>query len=239
MKILTSIAPVHKNGEIQLEAVRSWKRLGQVISFNNPSEIPELEKIYGDEVTFVPTYRTHEAKFGKPYVGVSALVDYAKEHEGFYGIINSDCVLSQEANLDFIHNGMKQGFVYLHRWDWEEDMNKATQYRWGVDGFFFHSSVAKDLPQTDYCLGHCYFDIAYPYLACIAGYNLYCEDRYPVLYHKMHNAQYRHEDWVYYGKYTAFLLDKVMRPADLSQLIYGFLQQNTRYASKHFHQVVS
>jgi hypothetical protein len=77
MIAITSIAPGHKNYDSQLMAIESWITAGyEVVSLNAPEEISQLEAF--KNVKFIPTVRHNKKIFGKPYVIVSAIIDYLK-----------------------------------------------------------------------------------------------------------------------------------------------------------------
>lgn len=93
----TSIAPSHINNDIQRIATESWIANGmKVYSFNFPAEVEKLAPLYPN-VTFIPTLRTMEHHFGKPYVSINAVLDWCKDQkEDRFCLINSDIELSED-----------------------------------------------------------------------------------------------------------------------------------------------
>ena len=91
MIAVTSLAPGHKNKDIQKEAIKSWKDAGFSVYSINSAE--EIEKLKDYEVEFVPTTRTGEFDYGKPYVRIDPFRDFVKKH-GDALIINSDILIT-------------------------------------------------------------------------------------------------------------------------------------------------
>ena len=229
MIFLTSISPKHILENRQQYAVKTWLKHGRVLSFNHPSEI-ELIKSQGYEgVEFVKTWRTQMPMFGKHYVTLNALTDYIKEHELEEAcIINSDISITENKDvIDRIIGEVKSGsFVYLHRWDHNGDEKSADEYRQGVDAFFMNHEMADTLPQTSYCLGHCFFDIWLPYHFIINEVPTKTLKQ-PVIYHQRHNAQYKPEHWHIMGNHTGFWMGRTGKPHEISTSIYNTLTRNT------------
>lgn len=194
MVAVTSIAPYHINEGIQLKAVNSWIDLGlKVYSFNHKKEIEGLNKIYKG-VTFIETNRTFEVDYGKPYVGINAIFDWAKENDTDILLINSDIELKIDANLlDVIENQMQSKLIMANRINHDGDY-KGEKYTYGIDAFFINKQILNIYPQTRFCLGQCHFDYFIPYLAIINGYESVFLDN-DIIYHLNHNAQYSSENW--------------------------------------------
>ncbi len=233
MNFVTSIAPRHHFPERQFECTASWVKYGKVYSVNSPKEIPELIDKY-PHVNFVETGNTHEHKFGKPYVGLDAALECILTHGDEGVLINSDIELTtDDAAWDkameiFNH---KYNFLYLHRHNFDLLKNRALIYRDGIDVFFFHRQQIEKLPKSDYCIGHCYFDIMLPWFMIMAGYKVHSIQNTPVAYHKIHPVQYKAEDWDHFGQYTAkTFLNTSSNSARTSEKIYRFIRANTKYS---------
>src|SRR5262249_21741690 len=78
---LTSLSPNLENLSHVTGCLESWRRAGlRIVSFNHPSEIPELEKHFN--IDFVPVEETSLATFGRHFIPVNALMDWASRHNG-------------------------------------------------------------------------------------------------------------------------------------------------------------
>lgn len=202
MKFFTSIAPRHYHEGRQAECVETWLKYGEVYSINNAQECKELSKIY-PKVIFVETTDTHEDKFGKPYVGLNAILACMRAHGGGV-LINSDIEITpDERKWQRVVNMAedKTKFIYLHRYNFENEKWRGDIYMDGVDVFFLHPEHLNNLVETEYCLGHCYFDIWIPFYLFCKNFKI-TTTKIPIAFHKNHPAQYKAEHWDYFGQYT-------------------------------------
>jgi len=231
MKFFTSIAPRHYHENRQYECVATWLKYGEVYSVNCKAEIELLKDIY-PFVTFIETTDTHEDKFGKPYVGLNALL-YTMQQMGGGCLINSDIELTPDEGkfnhcVDIFEN-QPTTFLHLHRYNYDTSKYASLIYKDGVDVFFLRPEHLEALPKTEYCIGHCYFDVWLPFWLKLNGFNLSTIVQ-PMAYHKNHPAQYKHEHWDYFGQYTGrkFLGSK-QKSGKITERIYRFNRGNTAY----------
>lgn len=233
MIFLTSISPKHILEGRQQNTVKSWLKFGEVYSLNNESEIEVLKtQGYDKAINFIPTNDTQQAFWGKPYLRLNALVNFAldKKFDEFC-IINSDIEINTDTDMDQIRNLLSNGFVYLHRWDYNGDKQRGAIYKLGVDAFFFTREMAKDLPQTTFCLGHTHFDIWLPFWYAAKKYNIISITSKPIIYHQVHQVQYDQAAWRIMGKYCAGLIGfHELKPDQISQKIYNTIYRVTNYA---------
>lgn len=194
MIAITSISPGHKNFNNQLRAVDSWVKAGyEVVSLNAPEEINVLKSF--TNVKFISTNRHNKKIFGKPYVIVSAIIDYLKEAKSKYSlIINSDIIIDNIGYTERLKDLSEEGLVVLNRYDFAGDLGNAKVYNDGFDGFFFNEKYLDALPQTILCLGQCHWDFWLPYSAVMNGVKL-IKPKEPYLYHEKHPVQYSKENW--------------------------------------------
>lgn len=233
MKAVTSIAPKHINGDIQKKAVESWLSLGlEVYSMNSPKECEILQPQY-PEVKFIPTQRTMEGLFGKPYVSVNAILDWFKEQDGdYFVLINSDIELrTDKEKIGRIRDKMADSLIMCNRVNYT-DKGEKGQYLAGVDVFFIHRNFLSIFPQSLFCLGQCHFDYWIPYTASNAGVDIVFvkED---MAYHKDHNAQYDHNNWLKTGRLLLWMAD-LYQFSDtngipkMSTFVYNFIYSSAR-----------
>src|SRR5262245_545779 len=89
MFALTSLAPGRSAGA-QRVAVESWLTAGlSVQSFNHPSELDKLAPLYKD-VSFVTVEKTSIEKFGRHFVPIKAMLDWAVRADVSTLIVNAD-----------------------------------------------------------------------------------------------------------------------------------------------------
>lgn len=230
MIFCTSIAPKHANEGIQLKAVNSWINFGlDVYSFNHPSEIPPLKEVYPD-VNFVATYRTNEVNFGKPYVIINAIFDYAKEKNENICLINSDIELKTDKDtIERIEKKMETSIIMANRVDYENDYN-GHQYMGGIDAFYIHRKFLDIYPQTSFCLGQCHFDYLIPYWAILNGIETFFIKQ-NTIYHKKHSAQYSQDNWVKTGQHFMWLTGMYQftnQVGKLSTHVYNYIHNASK-----------
>jgi len=238
MIALTSISPKHIIEDAQLNAVNSWfPYCEKVVSFNHPTEIESLKKIY-PKVEFVATERTLEHHFERKHVSVNALLDWAKAQKpNCFLLINSDIIIKCEKELiDGFIKKSETHVLIAHRNDFENDVNESdtTIYKAGIDAFFVHSNFINIYPQSIYSLGQTYWDYWIPYTAI--------KNKIPVIlikencfYHKKHPAQYKLEQWVKMGRYfrlendlTGMFTDSSNHLGRMSSYVYKTIMANIK-----------
>jgi hypothetical protein len=225
MIAITSISPGHKNFDNQLKAVESWAKAGyEVVSLNSEEEI-ELLKDFKN-VKFVRTLRHTKHMFGKPYVIISAIIDYLKEVKSEHSlIINSDIIINDVNNItESLKGKSESGVIVMNRGDYEQDINKSKTYELGFDAFFINGKHLEVFPQTILCLGQCHWDFWLPYIASIGGVKL-IKLRKPYIFHATHNIQYSKDNWIR----TA----EIFRTSEKFLMRYKNIGQATAHAYNH------
>jgi hypothetical protein len=193
---ITSIAPGHKNFENQYNAVKSWHEHGfHVISMNHTDEIQKLQSQFM-QVEFVETNRTNELLFGKPFVIVSAIIDYLKTRkETKFLLINSDIVIYDSWNIEReLYQLANEGVVVLNRFNYEDEFRTAKRYDGGFDAFLINSKFLNIFPQTVLCLGQCYWDYWLPYQCLIHNVPVITHKK-AYIFHKSHDVHYSKEQY--------------------------------------------
>jgi len=229
MIALTSISPTHINKGIQRKAVESWKRLGmEVYSFNHPFEIPRLSEYTG--VNFISTEQTMQHVFKKPYVQITAMIDWAKkQNEEQFLLINSDIELAFDKHLLVkVKNELKDKMIICHRNDYLKNKKAAEPYILGIDVFFIDRKFLGIFPPSLFCMGNCHWDYNIPFTAIKNGIEVVnLQNRFA--YHKKHHVQYSEKNWEITGKY--FMLEHnldIDNIGRLTELVFNFLQLNAK-----------
>lgn len=207
MIVITSLSPSPDMLELQKAAVESWIKNGlRVISMNGHEEVKQIMNIYPD-VEFVPTFRTFEFLWGKPYVSINAMLDWAKQQEDEHIIlINSDIVLSPcRGILDYeFTQRCLDGICLLHRRDVEgEAIEEGKEYIYGMDVFLIHKKLLSLFPQSIYCMGQTWWDFWIAYSAIKKGVKVFRIDN-PIAYHQKHKTRWSDESWQRMSEYFAW-----------------------------------
>lgn len=229
MIAITSISPGHRNFDSQLKAIESWKKAGyEVVSLNSPEEI-ELLKDF--DVKFIPTYRHNKSLFGKPYVTVSAIIDYLKEVKSKHSlIINSDIIIQDSQNItNELRNLSEDGIIIINRRDFDVDINQSTVYENGFDGFFINEKFLDTFPQTILCLGQCHWDYWLPYVS-IENKVKVIRLKEPYLFHHAHPVQYSPQNWLKTGQIFAgeVGLTRFAKVNQMSNHAYRYIKLHAR-----------
>jgi hypothetical protein len=230
MIAITSIAPGHKNYDSQLTAIESWINAGyKVVSLNAPEEISQLTAF--KNVKFVPTERHNKKIFGKPYVLISAIIDYLKEVKSEHSlIINSDIVINDtESITGKLKEWSEDGVIIMNRRDFDIDANNSKVYELGFDAFFINGKYLEVFPQSILCLGQCHWDFWLPYIASIGGVKLLNLNE-PYIFHKTHNIQYSRENWRRTGEIVRAEIGmlKYSNVGQVSNMMYRHIKNSLR-----------
>lgn len=188
---ITSLAPGHKNFDNQLKAVLSWMKHGfNVVSINHPNEINGLKEQF-PEVEFVPTIRTNEKLFKKPYPTISAIIDHLKiRSEEKFLLINSDIVIYDSWKIqDDLCSKADNGVVVMARYNYEDEYKFGRRYAGGFDAFWIHKKFLHIFPQTVLCVGQCFWDYWFPYQCVLNKVKMY-EVPQAYIFHKNHETQW-------------------------------------------------
>lgn len=221
MIFCTSLSPSHKNKDVQQTAVDSWSKFGKVYSFNSAEEIIKL-KYKG--VKFIETERTMQHTFKKPYVSVSAIIDWAKKKNDDICIINSDIeLICSDSLMEKIKKALKTSLVLANRNDYDTDKKKSETYLRGLDVFFLSKKHLDIYPQSTLCLGQCHFDYWIPYKAIFAKVPVIILQN-KIALHKKHSVQYSYANWLQTAK--TFAAENKFSHTDMprmTELLFKFI----------------
>ena len=228
MIAVTSISPTHVNKGQQKRAVDSWVKLGiKVYSLNNSIECEQLAKEYLN-VKFIPTNRTMEHLYGKPYVMISAAFDFAKTQvDDNICFINSDIeLICDEDLINRISKKLENKMILVNRVNHVGDY-LGSQYTLGIDVFFIHKKMLSLFNQSMHCFGQCFWDYWVPFKAINSGIEVEFIKQ-DIAFHLSHDAQYSEDNWKKAGRY--FLWENNLYQfcdttgiAKMSKFIYSFI----------------
>jgi len=234
MIAVTSVSPTHKNGDIQLKALESWKAHGfEVYCFQSPSEVDFLAPHYPKWVNWVKTHRTAEKTFKAPYVHINAFIDWAKEKDlESFMIINSDIIMiGGEKKIKELWANSYRGLIVMNREDFDEDTNVSTRYEWGMDAFIFHKSFYDIYPQGVYAMGQTWWDFWVPYRTLKANIPIY-QVQEKIIYHKKHAIQYNAAEWMrmvqYFQWENNYMYGNNRRPQIINDRVLSEIQTGFR-----------
>ena len=191
---LTSLSPNLEKVNHISNCIDSWHRAGlQVVSFNHPSEIPELERHFNIE--FVPVEQTSADIFGAPYIPVNALLDWASRNNGPVLLINSDIELRMDNwELKRLRWMAEDGLCYFVRSNHDGEHARAIREPDGIDAFLFHGRDAALFTASFMSLGKPYWDYWVPHTFARHDRPIYAVE-FPVAFHLRHQNRWSWEDW--------------------------------------------
>jgi FkbM family methyltransferase len=165
----------------------------RVCSFNHPSEIAELGSRY--DVEWVPVEATSAEIFGRHYIPVNAVVDWAAGRDATFLLINSDIELRVTAwemkRIRWLSDG---GLCYVVRHNHRGNETAASPEPHGIDAFLFHGRDAGLVPGSFLSIGQPFWDYYLPHLFATAGRDISTLD-FRAAYHRDHGRQWSWENW--------------------------------------------
>jgi FkbM family methyltransferase len=195
---LTSLSATPTNVSLVRQCIASWRNAGlQVVAFNHPDEIPDLTGLY--DVEFVPVAGTTASIFGKHFVPIKCMLDWAAAREAPVLFINSDIRLRLAAwelqRLRWISEG---GLCYLIRHNHDDDESCADLEISGIDGFLFHGRDAGQFPDSFLSMGQPFWDYWLPYVFSVTGRPV-CAVEFPAAFHRRHEYHWSWQSWHHCG----------------------------------------
>jgi len=194
MIIVTSLAPGHRNAEVQHETLKSWQKFNcEIYSMNSPAEIDVLEEKYNG-LWFTETHRTIQNLVAKPMVSINAMIDFAIDQDEDLLLVNSDIILNSLPEFK------DDGITIFSRYDFTESFEDAKYFPWGYDVFYIPKQFLKIFPPSIFSMGVSHWDHWLPLTAIRSDVPVYYpKGRYA--YHKWHETQYRNSEWEFIGSY--------------------------------------
>lgn len=191
---LTSLSPSEQSLGRTRQAVASWRRAGlEVVAFNHPSEIPRLTQLY--DVAFVPVVETADAVFGRHYIPIVTMLDWAATHNVPALLINADIELrAADWELKRLRWLADDGLCYIVRHNYNQDARHATREPHGIDAFLFHGRHVHGLPPSFLSMGQPFWDYWLPHSFVTRGLPIYSVD-FPLAFHQSHPNRWSWESW--------------------------------------------
>ncbi|MGA2129882.1 MAG: hypothetical protein ABSG76_27435, partial [Xanthobacteraceae bacterium] len=160
----TSLSPDIRKVNRQQACIGSWLQAElRVVSFNHPSEIAVLRQWY--DIDFVPVEDTSVNVFGRHFVPISAMLDWAAERPTPMMLINSDIQLRispwELTRLRWLSEG---GLCYIVRHNHQGDVRRTWQEPSGIDCFILGSRDAELFQSSFLSMGQPFWDYWIPFI---------------------------------------------------------------------------
>jgi FkbM family methyltransferase len=191
---LTSLSPQPESASRSAECIKSWRNAGlQVRAFNHPSEISKLAALF--DVAFVPIEETSEQIFGRHFIPIKTMLDWAAREDAAALLINADIHLQLERweikRLRWLSNG---GLCYFVRYNHDGDQARASREPYGIDAFLLHGRDANLFPDSFLSMGQPFWDYWIPHT--FASHNRpICGVEFPAAFHRKHRQSWSWQNW--------------------------------------------
>ena len=191
---LTSLSPHQSNPDHIRKCLESWRSAGlEIRSFNHPSEIPELTKLF--DIEFVPVEETSSEKFGAHFIPIIALLEWAGEQDMPALLINSDIELRlapwEMKRIRWLSEG---GLCYFVRFNYDGDYAAAIKEPDGIDAFLLHGRDRALFSQSFMSMGKPYWDYWLPYTFNSRGLPIFTVE-FPAAFHLSHHNRWSWDEW--------------------------------------------
>lgn len=191
---LTSLSPTRPDTDYVRSCIQSWRDAGLTVrSFNHPSEIPELARRF--DVEFVPVTRTTADLFGRHFVPVRALLEWAAGHDAPVLLINGDIQLRllpwEMQRLRWVSEG---GLCCFFRYNYADDPSAGTREPHGIDAFLLHGRDERLFGDSFLSFGQPFWDYWLPDRFHAGARPVYRVE-YPAAFHRSHPSSWSWDSW--------------------------------------------
>lgn len=193
---LTSLSPARDARPRQLAAIQSWRAAGLAVRcFNRRSEIKRMRDVY--DVDFVPLRRKMTSKhiFGRPYVPINVLLDWARAEDVTALLINSDIEFHMSLpELQRIRDLSDGGLCYFIRYNYAARKEESAPDPWGIDAFLLHGRDASLVPASFLSMGQPWWDYWLPLMFIRKSRPVYSVE-FPAIFHRNHPQNWSLENY--------------------------------------------
>jgi 2-O-methyltransferase len=191
---LTSLPSSAESAPLIADCIASWRRAGlRVVAFNHPSELGRLASLY--DADFAPVEETTINLFGKHFIPIKAMLDWAAERNAPALLINADIQLRlEEWEVKRLRRLADGGLLYFVRHNHDGDLARAERERHGIDAFLFHGSDVAQFPDSFLSMGQPGWDYWLPHMFLARGRPVYAVE-FPAAFHRRHPLRWSWENW--------------------------------------------
>jgi 2-O-methyltransferase len=133
--------------------------------------------------------------FGKHYVPIAAMLQWAVDYGDPVLLVNADITLRlapwELRRLSFLSEG---GLCYFVRHNYTGNLEQATLEQFGMDAFLLHGRDVGELPDSFLCMGQPFWDYWLPYSFAQRGLPVYSAE-FPVTFHLAHGRGWSWDTW--------------------------------------------
>jgi FkbM family methyltransferase len=165
----------------------------EVRAFNHPSEVAGLSKSY--DVEFVPVAHTSVSQFGKHFIPINVMLDWAARHDAPILLINADIRLEMtDETFRRIRWLSEGGLCYFVRHNHYGNVTQAIREPYGIDAFLLHGRDADLLSPSFMSMGQPFWDYWLPE-AFVSHHRPVYTVEFPAAFHHHHPQRWSFESW--------------------------------------------
>lgn len=184
---LTSLSPMEAAQPRQRAAIASWRAAGLVVRcFNRRSEISRMRDVYDVDFVAVKKKKTSKHVFGRSYMPINVLLDWARVEDVPALLINSDIEVQMSSpefqRIRYLSEGGLCSFI---RYNYDARKEEASPDPWGLDAFLLHGRDASLVPESFLSMGQPWWDYWLP-LMFIRQNRPYYSVEFPAIFHRNH-----------------------------------------------------
>jgi 2-O-methyltransferase len=191
---LTSLPPAQSSVPLTRDCIQSWRAAGlQIRAFNHPGEITSLAKLY--DVDFIPVSKTAAPVFGRHFVPIKVMLDWAAEQNVPALLMNSDIYLQMaDWELKRVRWLSDGGLCYFIRHNHDGNAARAGREPHGIDAFLFHGRDAAQFPDSFLSMGQPFWDYWLPHTFAARNRPIFTVE-FPAALHRNHQTRWSWENW--------------------------------------------
>ena len=191
---LTSLSPQQHSLRRTAECIQSWRNAGlNVRAFNHSSEIATLATRF--DVEFIPVAETSKDIFGRHFIPINAMLEWAVKQDTTVLLINSDIHLQmKDWEMERLRRLSEGGLCYFVRYNHDGDSTRALREPYGIDAFLLHGRDASLFPRSFLSMGQPFWDYWIPHTFA-SQHRPICAVEFPAAFHWNHPQSWSWENW--------------------------------------------
>jgi FkbM family methyltransferase len=191
---LTSLPLIPDIAPLVRDCIQSWRNAGlQARAFNHPTEIAALADLY--DVDFVSVADSTAPIFGRHFVPIKVMLDWAVGHDAPVLLINADIYLRMtDWEAKRIRWLAEDGLCYFVRYNYNHDATRSRREHYGIDAFLFHGRDAAQFPDSFLSMGQPFWDYWIPHMFAAHNRRVYAVE-FPAAFHRNHVSRWSWANW--------------------------------------------
>lgn len=242
---LTSLSPAKSARARQRAAIQSWRAAGLTVRcFNRRSEISRMRDVYDVDFVAVKKKRTSKHIFGRSYIPINVMLNWARTEDVPALLINSDIEVQMSGpELQRVRCLSDGGLCYFIRYNHDERKEEASPDSWGLDAFLLHGRDASLVPDSFLSMGQPWWDYWLPLMFIRQNRPVYAVE-FPAIFHRNHPQNWSWEAYLQcaleFNRFVSMLGEDRSSGAcqEMARRVRPELTQRRRAILRHGQQLV-